>query len=478
GPFEGFERYNNDREYPSQDTIAEEKLLARNMTLMEFCDEPKATGLSLKKDSQQINSWLRDQEKNSTFNSFVNTKSNEEFISPIKKLCELSKAGNCSDDSSDCKLLKIYQRSITKGTTEYNLAHNPDPGVTKVLRAFISNPTNLSQNSRNILIAEGILPQADGKFAEKPEIPERKPDYLANVANGTINPNSGAQTQSASLAAPSSSTRSQQRSQQAAIQPNYSNSATNDTELAQADTDDQEALRKFQNGLDDRLKRIENQTTNLAEQQPTKSAPKTIPRGASRSFSSGSTNDQLQAVSGIPAPVTASLDSPSVAVPQGSTSAGGASLDKDNSRQTRAEVQANEARAQMFGARTNPSATGGGASLNDKDVQRSPASTQSVSTVALTINGDIRTNIEQVLNGTSANGSDLRSLVQSKQPFLFELNNSVFDVQFNNGSYSVVYRSGNNSGASLASTLQSLFNNSLRNTSPTRLTDLQNSFSN
>ncbi len=151
--------------------------------------------------------------------------------------------------------------------------------------------------------------------------------------------------------------------------------------------------------------------------------------------------------------------SPATSLPNGSgDSSTGASLDRDTTAQTKASRDRNAALARMAGAVENPAA-------NSPD-GRSPASvtegqTPGDQTLSLTITGDINTNLERVLNGSDATAESLRSKIRAQIPFRFQLNGIEYDVSFTNGSCVVTPRATGNTR--LATTLQGIFNNSMRN---------------
>jgi hypothetical protein len=317
-----------------------------------------------------------------------------------------------------------------------------------VIRSFVGNPSKIDSDTRTLLVNEGVLAGNDGKFVER-NIPERHPEYLAGVANGTITPNTSGGTSVQSQASRTPQRRpSQTQTQQAVFQPNQGNSAAPETELAANSEDDSEALRRFEQGLDDRLRRVEGQRPGPAS---TRTA-QTTRRQASRADSSGRILDRNQTTDFIPsqpdvAPTQISGAGSAVAalVPE-------ARLGQDTSRRGLADRQRNEALANMNGARMNPSAT--------DEVGRSPASAdgQFQPESALTLNVDSNANLERVLTSNES----LRTLIQEQKPFRFKLNDSLFDVQFNNGSYTVSFRSGDNKGRTIANQLQGIFNNTLR----------------
>ena len=475
GPMTDLNRYLNEWQ-PTEPAKMDEELFARNVAALEFCEEPNRNDLSLSSDTREINGWMTQNDINNTLKGFAGDKHRRDFGTPKASICRFLPATTCEGDSPDCRLFRIYQESIRSKSAWSNLASNPDKNVDTLLRSFITNSPQIPASTREVLVREGILPQANGQFVERPEVPERKSDYLANVSNGTITPNTNSTPVPVQAATTSNRNRQQQSSQATIFQPQNGSTAIPEQQVA-ANTadDDSEALRNFQDGLEERRRRA-------ASVQPTNQTNRPIAQSNRRTASREDSSERNSVLSSAAefAP-TQQVGSPGQVFNNGlpAPTQGHASLGRDTSRRGLAERQRNAALADMSGARSNPTALAG--------TGRGPASVdgQQVSgdaTVALTIAGDIRANLERVLNSDGSDGANLRSMIQNKRPFKFELNNSLFDVQINNGTYSVSFRSGDNSrGPTLASTLQGLFNNSLRSPSSDRnatLGDLQNTVRN
>jgi len=451
GPIDGFDRYNNDTALPDETHINNEALLARNYTLLEFCNNSPAK-LSLGRDTTSLNDWMLSSERASTFNSFAANKHRELFGTPKEKLCADLKSKRCDPNPQagdiNCQLLGIFNESMTEGTIPYRLANNPDPQLNNVFRSLVGTPQGLAPKTREVLVAEGILPQANGQFVERPQIPERQPEYLAGVANGTITPNNGPSPVQAQATANRNQRQQQPQPQQATFQPQQGGTAIPEQVAAQTSEDDTEGLERFQEGLEERRRRAENQQTPAQARRD----GQTNRRIASRPEKSDRTSERILDSEFVPqAPIPSGGQVFNGALP--AAVPGQASLGKDTSRRGLAERQRNAALADMSGARSNPSAR--------PDAGRNPASTDgqasAESTVALTISGDIRANLERVLSGRETDEAGLRALIEGRRTFRFELNNSIFDVQFNNGAYTVIPATN-----SVGRTLQDVFNDSLR----------------
>ena len=454
GPFNNFARFNNDDfPIPNPEYASTTSLLTRNLTMLEFCDAPSPGDLQIPRDTIAINNFLPENLRNKTYRQF-DSEVYYRSVGTLKiNLCKISKGARC-ESTFECQLSDFYKKTLVPNSPEYRLANSADTGINSILRSMVGNNANLSPTTKTVLIAEGILPQTNGQFVDRPTPPERQPEYLANVASGTITPNTSSAIAGNSTSTSNNRPNRPQGAQPALAQPNpQAATASADTQLAAASTDDED-MDRFQAGLDARLRRAEGITDPTQTQLQSQ-----LNRPRTTSVNSGRPQIR-QGGSFIPTNAVVPAQADSV-IPQfiapGVPSAPDASLAPDASRQNRAERQASEARAQMLGARTNPAASG--------EAGRSPASVEGSnpadSIVALTISGDISANLEQVLRGLDTRGSDLRSLIEARRPFKFQLNNSLFDVRIKNGVYQVVYRSGDENQRSLASTLQTLFNNSI-----------------
>ena len=465
GPFSNYDRFRDNSDISDSDLTINEAQLKDNLVMFEFCPAPANGTLSLQQVLNQMNDWMVSDDKDLALSTYSVEKYNRDFGDVKSAICGYLPATTCPDsDGTQCALYKLYRRSIDPSTPEGRLAGSPDSGMNRVLRSLIGDPAGVTPEARPILVQAGIIPQENGQLVERPAPPERQPDYLTNVANGTITPSTGGSQTTSATTNRRPPNRPQGQAQLA--QPGPQAAAQPETQLAGADTSDEE--RRFQEGLDERLRRVEGQQDSSTTQQP----PQQARRAASRVDSSTRNPIRQPASDSIlpgPTPVQADIVNPDRTTPTPQVS--DATLAPDSSRQTRAQRQANEARAQMAGARSNPSATTEGGPTTPTSADGSTTA----ESVALTISGDIPANLEQVLRGSDSRGSGLRSLIEARRPFRFQLNNSLFDVRITNGVYSVAYRSGDDSQRALASTLQTLFNNSIRNTdrTPARNTTLE-----
>ncbi len=444
GPMANLNRYLNEWTPPSDEQTLTEDLLSRNVAALEFCDVASPAELSLDADIKSMNGWLPQDEMNATFKSFTGDKYRKTYGTPKSLVCAFLPATTCTENSPACKLFKIYQESIKSNSPLARLSINSDANVNKLVGAFVSSNSNIPANTREILIREGILPQSNGQFVERPQIPERQPEYLAGVANGTITPNVSGSSAAQSQASNSPRRNSQSQAQTQVFQPGQGNSAVSETQIAANSEDDSEALRRFEQGLDDRLRRVEGQqsTGTARSAQPAR-------RPASRPDSSSRTNDQTQSAEFIPSQTDAptQISGVSAVAPSAVSEA---RLGQDTSRRGLASRQKNTALEEMD-RKNNPVASSEtGSNSTSEEVPFRPEA-------SLTLNIESGANLERVL----ASNESLKSLIQEQKPFRFKLNNNVFNVQFINGKYTVSFHSGANSGRTVATTLEGIFNNSM-----------------
>lgn len=464
GDFENFKKINNNERLPTDDKIGSEMLLNKNFRLMEFCDQRKESALNFSKDANLISGFMIGNDIQSSLSSYAIRKFNDDIDAPKNRTCHFDKLQGCNDNSLDCSLYHLYKESKTKGSTEYNLANNPDKSINNILKAIVGNPRNITPTSRKVLEAEGILPQANGKFVERPDVPERKPEYLADVANGTITPNTES---SASSAAPipnsNRAQKTQNQSQLASLQPLQGGNSTAAPEKVAENTaeDDSEDLRRFQEGLKERLDRAEGDAAEGNKNSKVGKA-KRVPASKLES-PEGIVNPSALAAIAAPAPTADTSSEQTLNAPAAAPVGGKASLGPETGRQALANKQKNSALGDMSGAKSNPFAK---ASAGSDPLSGDGIVNSAESTVALTLSGDIQTSLKQILESKDTQGANLRSLIEKGRPFKFELNNSVFNVQFENETVNVVFRSGDPSvGPKLAATLQSVFNTTVKRSS-------------
>lgn len=458
GTFQNYEKYIDGATLPTNTTISDDSDINQNTLMFKFCSEPTPSNESLSKTMNSMNHWMLDADKYSPLSRFSDEKYVRDFGDAKVGICNLLRnpQQTCSPQDEQCQLLNIYRGMKNQNTPEGRLASSSDRNINRVLRSFIGDQvsSSLPTETRQVLVAEGILPLANGQFVERPQPPERDQNYLSGVANGTIIPNNGGiQSQLANSGA--TPQRQAPQSQQAVFQPTTQTQATTATTQAVTDDDDSEASRAVFNDLEARRLR-EQAASRVQPQSQTQAQPTRTPvRGG------GTTSTPTPTTT--TAAVPQNFDpAPSAVVPAApiAPSAPTASLGRDTSAQTRSERDRNAALSRMSGAVNNPFAA-------TPEGGRGPASTTGATspedqTVAITLSDVSRANLERVLNGSDSSGENLRNKIRSQSPFLFQLNNSVFDVQFTNGSCVVTSRSGDNRSSELATTLQGLFNTSLR----------------
>lgn len=463
GPFHNIKKHSEtgDVAISESDVTANEIDYRNNSVAFDFCENSTSNKISLGDTLVAMNSWMPTEERNSNLRRYSAEKYNKSYGDLRQAMCAFHPASTCNEDTDACRLYKRFKAEPS--TPERRIAASSDSNVDRVLQALIGNPATISPRAKEVLIAEGIIPQANGQLVERPSVPERQPDYLANVANGTITPdNGGGRTVSPQ---PGNRTRQggSQTAQQAQLaQPQGSSVAQADQQSAVTDEDDSIDEEEVERDLRDRLRRASEQQGQNGPQPQSRPRQR---RMAGRSDSS----DQNRLPASLPT-------APGQIAPQAPTVSGGsapaapttrdAALAPDTSAQTRSQKQMNAALANMNGVIDGGSGDAAGTTGPATDGSSQPGS----STVALTISGDIRTNLQRMLTGSDTNAENLRELLRQQRPFVIQLNNSVFDVQYVNGTFTVSARS--RESTSIASTLQGVFNESGRNLPPSRTNTL------
>lgn len=451
GPFSNYKKFLDADDIDKAAATTSEELLKNNLLMFEFCSPATSSNYDLKSSLDKMNGWMLPEDRDANLSEYSSIKYNRDFGDVKGAICGYMPNADCpAADGEQCALYKLYRKTLDPSTPEGRLANSPDRSSNRVLERLIGDTSSVTGSTKEILIAEGIIPQANGQFVER-EVPrERQPEYLAGVADGSITPSSTTTPPVLAQTPINRQQRPQQQVQPATFQPQVANSAAPETQVAANTTDDdQDDLRRFQDGLEERRRRAEGSQENRTRPQQ---QAQTNRRAVSRQDSSERSENSLPTADIAPiAQPQAQAQAFNNAVPN--STPGTASLGRDTSRRGLADRQRQAALADMD-RKNQPQASG--------EAGRSPASvegqqTNSESKVALTISGDIRANLERVLQSSGADGVNLRSLIQNKRTFKFELNNSIFDVQFNNNGYVVRPSSNPN-----ARTLQEVFNDSLR----------------
>lgn len=177
-PANNFDKLKISMERPSEDTLAStEKLIDNNIKLLELCENINSSN---KKNLSQINSQigiaLTENQKTLNLELFKTEKYNSELGSLTSSLCAMTDA-TCVPGSISCSIFKKLQDSKKKGTAAAQLAQSSNSEVNALLRSMIGDTSKLDSKTKDILIAQGIIPKDNGEVVAQAEV-ERKPETL------------------------------------------------------------------------------------------------------------------------------------------------------------------------------------------------------------------------------------------------------------------------------------------------------------
>lgn len=358
-PLSNYEKFLNEKPFEdfSEQFSSTEKIRSSNINLLMFCSEPTASKpLSLQANTKLLNDWMLESDKGRSLDEFSRKKISSHISIARDQLCNniLKKPPGCEDplqkETVACRMYDQYSKtSPNKQNTDL-----ADDSVNSLLRSFIGDASNVSEEAKNILIAEGVLPNPIGNLAGS-SIPVSNP--ISTVANNEVSPMSSEGTGTEAQATPQTATAA--NTNQANIRPPSfippatTSQGTTSTETAVAnqisedsedfDSDDQPSdMDRRRREIERRLGQSNPNPTNNNE--ATRTARSQTPRSRSQRLpaSEGSnTSDE---------PTATSAQSPVSAFAAGSTRTVGAApkagLDKPNN----SVEKRNEALGRMFGA--------------------------------------------------------------------------------------------------------------------------------
>lgn len=157
-----------------------EKLISDNLKLLKYCPEIKMPNqINLSKKLDAISSNLESSMKMYPLDLFRENKHVSEIGATNDLLCQLD-AKKCEGQTSvACKIFKKYNNP---DSVELKLAKSTGGKARELLRSMIGDTSVIKGQTREILVANGIIPKDDGSFVKQPDIPERQPDFFAKAA--------------------------------------------------------------------------------------------------------------------------------------------------------------------------------------------------------------------------------------------------------------------------------------------------------
>lgn len=272
-PANNFDKLKISMDRPSEETLASsEKLVDNNIKLLELCENQNSTNKkSLSLINSEIGVALTENQKTLNLDLFKTEKYNSELGSLTSSLCAMTEA-TCTSGTISCSIFKKLQDRKKNGTAASKLAESSNNEVNALLRSMIGDTSKLDSKTKDILIAQGIIPKDNGEIVAQADV-ERKPEALPL-------PNNQQQNSSATLAnskagtptnvANSAKTGRNPSSESSTLDEGYSNTNTKSTSNTLPDfsdlMDDQQELRGIQDEIKRRLLGMpENKPANMNE---------------------------------------------------------------------------------------------------------------------------------------------------------------------------------------------------------------------
>ena len=400
--------------------------LDNNNRVLQFCEtinQPKKP-FDLKTYNDKISKELPDLYKQSSFDNYKSQKYENEFEKIRGFIC--SEPDTCNETSQYCRMKKLIKKIENPETTEGRLASTTDESMKNLLRSFVgSNPSaNASQNTKQVLISQGIWPKPDGTYTPQKKVAERERKFYSEQAAAERPSSPAASTQAAQAAAiaqPSAPRRAASNSNPEPIVPQSSPNSlpsTTASTVAQAstfDADMDELKRKVAQLKSDGHSQTGQPVRKAATSSKPNSqaAPTTLSASAaSPRFSNEDDSETTSAAQGLG--------------DFGSTPDNRDIRDAGELQNQRAYADRQKALSGMAGAKGSASgrSSAGSAGVSGADGAKPEA------TLAVTVPEEkLRSEITKILNVNEL--KNLETLASSRKDFTFKINEAVFQVKFN-----------------------------------------------
>lgn len=220
-PVSNFKKLNTTMDLPVEENFASsEELIDNNIKLLELCENKDSKEkLSLTKTNEVIGSSLIANHKSLSMKEYRGSKYDSEIGYITNSLCEMTDT-KCIKGTLECSIYEKYKAFNTPVSKANRPADFANAEANELLRSMIGDTTKLDIKTKQILIAEGIIPREDGKLNEKPEIPESQEEFFAKLPSQQITHGGPGKTKP-------NSTSNMASSQQARTQPSTDNYAAN-----------------------------------------------------------------------------------------------------------------------------------------------------------------------------------------------------------------------------------------------------------
>lgn len=442
-PANNFDKLKISMDRPSEETLAStEKLIDSNIKLLELCENVNSNNKkNLSLINSQIGVALTENQKALNLDLFKTEKYNSELGSLTSSLCGMTDA-TCLAGSISCSIFKKLQDSKKKGTAAAKLAESSNSEVNALLRSMIGDTSKLDAKTKDILIAQGIIPKDNGEVVAQAEV-ERKPESLPLSNNQQ--PQNGA---TLAKAAPSTISNSASTGRNPASSNNtftdegYSNANTASSSNTLPDfsdlMDDQQELRGIQDEIKRRLLGMpENRPANLND-------AKKIARDSFKSRGRRISPEEETAFA------NRMMERPEAPVPQTAASTfQNTPANSDN----RAAVSGGESANSKWRKGQDQAALmgmAGAQSALSKDSANAPAATDNkpkdMTKVALNIADDPQVTLSDMFNKKIDQNDPetqlLKVLLRNKNNFLLQIKSMNFKIVFDGNNFNLLLESG------------------------------------
>lgn len=427
-------------ELPSFDSPLADKevILNANAEVLKYCDiNPDENKIKLSGIQNSLTSGMMSVYQDLSFVEFNEVKHKTEIGNLNRKVCQMANRP-CTQDTFECKVLQKYNDLKNSGSLESKLARSSNLDVNSVLRSMIGDTSNLEPKTKEILIANGIIPRDDGTMVAQPDIPERTTEYFAN--NNTQN-NQPART-TAQIAQTKSNTNQATR-QPFTADESYSNSQANTV------SPNQESFADFSDILNDSSEELQSIQDEIRRRlsglpESRKSDPEQTREIVRESFRRRGRQLSPQQMNAISDRIMNSQRTPA------SSQFASSSTDDSNS----ASVSDAETEMERFRNGQRDAALMGMAGAQQvaaRNGDRAPASVEAekeLTTIALNLPQDPQVKLSEVfVNKLNMNDSEtqlLKVLMRNKNNFLLQINSLNFKIQFNDqNSFNLLLENGN-----------------------------------
>lgn len=463
GPIQNYEKFLNGSNGDENTELSHSPaIIKNNLLLFQFCPTPNDNEIKVSDAINEMYGSVSNDEKEPSLSEYAFNKYSQDLGGVADSVCEkLRSQDSCpsTDVTKACNFFRAYKTHKDLNSTENRLASSLNESINELLRSFIGNGgANLPPESKRVLIAEGILPQADGTFVRSAPIPEREPNFLSNLANNVAPSSQSAPAQAAT--ARGQSARAANAPQASALDPStFSNFSTPTEQSTSALTDSDEArLSAIQDQI---MRRISHAGATPPTREQVAREVRQVYRNNNRPLSP---TQEAQVVEQVMASAASAPGADPAWGSTGTFANGRASLGPDG-RPSRAAQQRNAALADMQGARNNPFANVDGGNANRAPANAEENNATQLSTVAVVIAGDVRSN-------TSVLSTKLQAMLQNENDFILKLNDIPFTIDFvERGRWEVKTQDRGPAASALKNELQEYFNSVSR--TPASLSNLR-----